>query len=170
MQSVILRPAAELMPQVELVVARVYARLQQLLPECEVEHVGATSIPGAITKGDIDVVVRVSPAAFGEAVDMLTAHFAVKQQSNWTSDFASFGDDSGYGLPVGIQLVAIGAEVDFITFLRNHLVANPEALAAYNQLKCEHAEAGPEAYWRAKNSFISEILASRVRPQPPIGQ
>lgn len=161
MPPISLKFAGELMPNVQRVLARVTPQVRQLLPDAEVDHIGATAIPGAVTKGDIDLVVRVAPAAFKASVEILSAHFEIKQRENWTPDFASFGDDSGYDLPLGIQLVVKESESDFLTFLRDHLISNPPALAEYNQLKVQHAPEGVEGYWRAKNAFFAQILAAR---------
>src|SRR5258708_1816260 len=39
--------------------AKVDARVRSLLPSALVEHVGSTSLPDGLTKGDLDVQVRV---------------------------------------------------------------------------------------------------------------
>ncbi len=148
-------------PQVGRLLARLLPQLRHLLPAAEIEHIGATAIPGAITKGDVDVMARVAPAEFRSAADALGAHFAIRQAENWTPDFASFGDDRGYGLPLGIQLVAKDTEADLFCFLRDHFIANPAALTDYNNLKIRHAAEGADAYWAAKNDLFTKILATR---------
>ena len=163
MRSIILQMADDLAPQVEGILDRVFARLRVLVPDAELHHVGATAISGSLTKGDVDVLVRVSPARFQATVEVLQAHFAVKQPMNWTSDFASFGDDTGYELPLGIQLFVRDSSGDFLLFLRDYFIANPDALADYNRLKMAHADEGPEGYWKAKDAFLAKILASRAR-------
>ena len=163
MPPITLTLASDLMPQAQRVLARVTPQLRRLLPDAEVDHIGATAIPDALTKGDIDLVVRVATPMFKAAVEILSAHFEIKQRENWTPDFASFGDDTGYDLPLGIQLVAKKASVDFLTFLRDNLISNPAALAEYNRLKVHHAEDGADGYWQAKHAFISRILAAHNR-------
>jgi GrpB-like predicted nucleotidyltransferase (UPF0157 family) len=158
---VTLKPASELMPQVQRVVSHVSAQLEQLLPDAEIAHIGATAIPGALTKGDVDLAVRIPPGEFQSAVDALNAHFRIKQPENWTPHFASFGDDDGYELPLGIQLVVKDSEDDVFIFLRDYLISNRDALAEYNRLKLQHAKQGPGGYWQAKNSFLAKILAAR---------
>ena len=149
------------MPQVERLLAQLAPQLRGLLPGADIEHIGATAISGAITKGDVDVTVRVNPAEFRAAADTLAAHFAIKQRENWTADFASFGDDTGFELPVGVQLVARDSEADQFVFLRDYFIANPEALADYNRLKIRRAADGADAYWNAKNDLFAKILATR---------
>jgi GrpB-like predicted nucleotidyltransferase (UPF0157 family) len=161
MTRVVLRPVSELAPQVERVVARVTAQLGALLPDAEVHHIGATALPGALTKGDVDVLVRVPPARFTMVVEELGRHFAVKQPANWTASFASFGDDAGHELPLGVQVVAEGGPEDFFLYLRDHFLAHPEALREYDRLKETYAPGGAEAYWRAKCEFLGAILDAR---------
>lgn len=158
MTRVVLRPVSELAPQVERIVACVTAQLGALLPDAEVHHIGATALPGALTKGDVDVLVRVPPARFPAVVEELRRHFAVKQPANWTDSFASFGEDSGYELPLGIQVVAEDGREDFFLYLRDYFLAHSEALREYDRLKEQHAPGGAEAYWRAKCEFLGAIL------------
>jgi GrpB-like predicted nucleotidyltransferase (UPF0157 family) len=40
------------------------AMLTALLPEARIEHIGSTAIPGAVTKGDLDIRVQVEQSAF----------------------------------------------------------------------------------------------------------
>jgi GrpB-like predicted nucleotidyltransferase (UPF0157 family) len=167
MEGVRLVPVSELMPRVERTLDRVMARLRALVPGAGLHHIGATALPGALTKGDVDVLVRVPPARLPEVVEVLGRHFAVKQPANWTPSFASFGDDDGYELPLGIQVVAERGAEDFFLFLRDHFIANPGALAEYDRLKTVHAPEGAEAYRRSKAEFLGRILEGREGRHTP---
>ena len=162
MTGITLKSADALAAKVEPILDRVFARLRVLVPDAELHHVGATAISGSLTKGDVDVLVQVSPARFQATVDVLRQHFVVKQPMNWTSEFASFGDDTGYELPLGIQVFVRDSSGDFLLFLRDYFIANPYALADYNRLKMAHADEGPEGYWKAKDAFFAKLLASRA--------
>jgi len=61
-----------------------------LLPAAEDEHVGATAVPGALTKGDVDLLVRASEREFAEAVSILRNRYVIHQLHNWTRTLASF--------------------------------------------------------------------------------
>ena len=98
---------------------------------------------------------------FPEVVDLLKHHFSVKQPSNWSPEFASFGDDTGCDLPVGIQVVVKDSGADFLLFLRDYFLGHPEALNEYNRLKATHSEGSLEEYWKAKDHFLAKILSSR---------
>lgn len=161
MPAITLHDARTLAPRVEHLLARLMPQLRRLLPAADIEHIGATAIPGSITKGDVDLCVRVARPEFLAASGVLAAHFAVKQGENWTPDFASFGDDIGFELPVGLQLVVRDSEADQFVFLRDHFATHPRALADYNHLKTRHAAGGADAYWQAKNALFARILATR---------
>jgi predicted DCC family thiol-disulfide oxidoreductase YuxK/phenylpyruvate tautomerase PptA (4-oxalocrotonate tautomerase family) len=65
-------------------------------PDLEVEHVVSTSIPGALTKGDVDVLVQVTAHDSDDAITQLRRVQAVHQPHNWTPTLASFADhDAG---------------------------------------------------------------------------
>ena len=59
MAVVRIRPADELRVAVAAAIAGHSARIDAALPGVEIEHVGSTAIPGALTKGDLDLLVRV---------------------------------------------------------------------------------------------------------------
>ncbi|MGA2445870.1 MAG: GrpB family protein [Opitutaceae bacterium] len=154
-------PAEEFRRQAESIVATVAESIAQLVGRGEIEHIGATAIPGALTKGDVDVLVRVARDDFPAAVDALKRRFAIHQPENWNADFASFRDEITFSLPLGIQLVVKGADSDFFLYLRDRLRADARLLAEYNQLKTRHGGGKPENYWRAKNRFFERMLAER---------
>lgn len=161
----ILALSDDLKPIAAEVLAKVGARIAAALPDVEVHHIGATAIAGALTKGDLDVVLRVGSQDFAAATEKLRAVFDVKQPENWTPYFASFGSDSDFALSVGVQLVIENSEADFFLFARDYLASHPEALAAYNQLKRNFSGLGPEAYWAAKERFFAEIIARMPEPR-----
>ncbi len=158
-----LKKTDDLLPAVERVLARLAPRLAAVLPGAALDHIGGTAVPGAITKGDVDVALRLPAARFAAAREILSQHFAIKQQENWTPEFASFGDDVTYELPVGIQMAVRESDADLLVYLRDYLIANRPALAEYNALKLAHARNGPADYWQAKHGFFARILSERPK-------
>lgn len=156
-----LLPSNDLKPVLREYLPGIASRLAMLVPSGEFHHIGATAITGALTKGDVDVLLRVEAHGFASAVSVLKQEFAVKQPTNWSASFASFGDDSGYPFPLGIQLVVRDAEEDFFLYLHDYLSADPARIAEYNHIKAESAPHGQQAYWQAKHRFLSAILAAR---------
>ena len=92
MRPIRLRPESELREVVAAAFAEHRERIARRLPAAEIEHVGSTSIPGALTKGDLDLLVRVDVVGFDPAVTALRAMYAVHQPENWTPTYASFTD------------------------------------------------------------------------------
>jgi len=161
MKNIHLSSISDLHEDVEATLALVIPMLGKLLPYAKVHHIGATAITGSISKGDLDLLVQVSPKKFPLAINVLKKYFDVKQPANWTKEFASFGNDDAYPLPLGIQVVIEESSMDFFLFLRDYFNSKPDAVESYNALKREHAADGGEAYWQAKNAFLEKILASR---------
>jgi GrpB-like predicted nucleotidyltransferase (UPF0157 family) len=151
-------PVAELTPVVNRIVDAVDNQLRQLAPGADIQHIGATAVRGALTKGDVDLVVRTSAHEFPAVVELLRERFDVKQPENWNSDFASFGVDDRFELPVGVQVVVTDSHSDVFASIRDYLRSNRQALADYNDLKRRHANDDLDGYWRAKDKFFERLL------------
>jgi GrpB-like predicted nucleotidyltransferase (UPF0157 family) len=139
---------------------RHHAHLSSLLPDADIQHVGSTAIPGARTKGDLDIQVRVAGERFAEADALLARHFARNEGSERTPEFASFHDES-LPVPLGIQLTAMGGSHDFFSRARDALRASPALLAEYDALKARWEGGSMEAYREEKSAFFAKLLASR---------
>jgi GrpB-like predicted nucleotidyltransferase (UPF0157 family) len=130
-----------------------------LVTGAEVEHVGATAVPGAVTKGDVDLLVRVSERDFPTAVGVLCRRYAIHQPDNWTPTLASFTASDAAGPGVGIQLVVGGSDADgFFGPFRDALISSPALLAEYNQLKLQLDGLDYERYTEQKGEFIERVL------------
>lgn len=132
-------------------------RLIRLLPTgSEIMHVGATAIPGCLTKGNLDIMVRVDSDEFGEAdralASLFTRSLAVRE-----STFAAF-EDPGSTLHLGIHLVARGSAYDVFEKFRDRLNASPALLREYNALKREYDGAPMVQYQSARDRFILRSL------------
>jgi GrpB-like predicted nucleotidyltransferase (UPF0157 family) len=162
MGQIRIRPESELRESIATAYACHRARIRAVLPGAEVEHVGSTSIPGALTKGDLDLLVRVDAAGFAPAVAALRALYAVHQPENWTASYASFADPAADDPPVGVQLV-VGGSADDALFgpFRRAMIADPALLAAYNELKRRHDGGDYATYTDAKAAFIARVMPSR---------
>ena len=132
---------------------------RRLLPDAEIHHIGATSLPTGLTKGDVDVNIRVDTDGFARAVDVLRRHYEPAQEHNWTPTYASFTVDS-YPLPLGIQVTVIGSPDDFLLELRDAMLTRPAILDEYSECKRRAAALGPDAYWHAKDSFLRALRSA----------
>lgn len=147
-----------LKPTTSEVLTKVRTRVHATLPAIEVHHIGSTAIPGALTKGDLDVVLRVESHEFRSTIEKLRVAFSVKQPENWDPYFASFGNDTDFGISVGVQLVIKDSQADFFLFVRDYLISNPATLAAYNQAKQQSATRNVRVYRAAKDRILAQII------------
>jgi GrpB-like predicted nucleotidyltransferase (UPF0157 family) len=160
MAAIRIRPEAEIRAAAQAAFESHRDRVRKLLPDAEVEHVGATSVPGALTKGDLDLLVRVKPDRFESAVAALRGAYAIHQPENWTQTFASFVDPEAAALPVGVQLAVAGSAEDALFGpFREALTRDPELLAEYNALKLRLDGADYERYTAVKGEFVERVLA-----------
>lgn len=161
MAAVRIRPATEIAGAVAAASAAHRARIRAALPAVEIEHVGSTAIPGALTKGDLDLLVRVPAARFAAAVATLRRLYAVHQPENWTPTYASFADAAASDPPVGVQLAVAGSADDALFGpFRDALIADPALLEEYNALKRGLDGADYERYTDVKGAFVERVLAA----------
>jgi len=151
-----LRPVEGLASDVDAVLADLRHELAVLAPGVVVEHIGATAMPDGLTKGDVDVNLRVDQERFDHVVAALSTRFDIAQPQNWTGTFASFSD-TRRGVPVGIQVTVEGSDDDFLVALRDRMRADPDTRHQYDAIKQANAPAGHDAYWRAKNDFLRRV-------------
>jgi GrpB-like predicted nucleotidyltransferase (UPF0157 family) len=150
-------PLGQVAAQVAELRERHRGRLAMLLPGADVQEIGATTVPGSITKGDLDLLVRVPGSDFASARGTLGEAYAIHQLDNWTPTFASF-KAAAREPGVGVHLVAEGSETDLLLLgSRDALLADPALLERYNALKREHEGADPETYLLAKAAFFESL-------------
>jgi GrpB-like predicted nucleotidyltransferase (UPF0157 family) len=135
-------------------------RLAVLLPCAEVYHIGSTAIPGSWTKGDLDILVRVSASEFVAAEKVLAAYYARNENSDRNNVFASFVGE-GISPPVGIQLVVRESAYDDFLAFSDVLRAHPVLLERYNALKRRFEGGNEDDYREAKARFIEQALTLR---------
>ncbi|MGN6169768.1 MAG: GrpB family protein [Solirubrobacteraceae bacterium] len=159
MAAVQIRPADDNRDLFEAVFDEHRRAVLALVPGADVEHVGATAVPGALTKGDVDLLVRVSESDFPKAVEVLCRQYAIHQPHNWTETLASFKASGAGELGIGIQLVVEGSDADgFFVPFRDALINDPELLAEYNQLKLRLDGLDYERYTKHKGEFVERVL------------
>jgi GrpB-like predicted nucleotidyltransferase (UPF0157 family) len=162
MGAIRIRPAEDIEQAAREAYDEHRARIAELLPDAQIEHVGATSVPGALTKGDVDLLVRVAAGELDAAAAALGALYAVHQEENWTPTFASFVDPDPPGLPVGIQLAASGSAEDALFGpFRDALIRDPALLEEYNALKLRLDGEQYDRYTEEKAAFIERVLLRR---------
>ena len=164
------RPESDFRAPVAAAAARHRKAIESALRGAEIEHIGSTAVPDALTKGDLDLLVRTPPQLFERAIAVLRSRYEINQPENWTSGFASFREVPEGEVAVGIQLVVAGGADDRLLIAwRDRLLADPELLERYNEFKRGQEGADGDAYIEAKGAFIEAILGERLGEQPGSG-
>ncbi len=143
------------------------ASVAELLPKARIEHVGASAITGAWSKGDLDICVVVAAADHAKAVSLLGSNgWQIKEDTLRSDQLCMLVSDEIEGL--ALQLVAADSKFMFFIIFRDLLNANPALVQRYNQIKQQHAHQSEEQYRAAKSAFIEEVLISQsnhIAPQ-----
>jgi GrpB-like predicted nucleotidyltransferase (UPF0157 family) len=142
-------------------------RVSATLPDAQIEHVGASSIPGAYSKGDLDACVIVGRDRFAAALERLLAlGYAVKADTLCTDQLCML-------VPISqvedhaIQLVEADSRFQFFLTFRDVLRNDPQRVARYNEVKLGAASQSEQEYRRAKSAFIAEVLKANEPHEPP---
>jgi GrpB-like predicted nucleotidyltransferase (UPF0157 family) len=139
--------------------AEVRDRLAPALPNALIEHIGSSSIAGAISKGDLDVFVGVPRGEFEAARETIRGlGFQEKLDTLRTPQLWPFVAP-GYPIDVGIQLVERGSRFEFFRRFRDLLNRDPALLQRYNALKRASVPLDEQEYRARKSAFIEDVLA-----------
>lgn len=137
---------------------RVKRELRGILPAtAEVLHIGSTAVPGCLTKGDLDVVVRVARDDFDAADTALAARFTRNLGSIRTNEFAAF-EDEACTPHLGIQLTSKDGTFDGFHLFAAALRNDPALVRRYNALKLAHDGQPMDQYRAAKDAFVAEVM------------
>jgi GrpB-like predicted nucleotidyltransferase (UPF0157 family)/GNAT superfamily N-acetyltransferase len=135
--------------------------IEQALPAARIEHIGSSSIEGAVSKGDLDIFVGVEPGGFEDAVAAIESlGFRIKTESLRNESLCPFESDA-YPLPVGLQLVVNRSEFEFFLRFRDQVNADSDLRSEYNQLKRQASNLSDDEYRRVKSRFIESVLNRR---------
>ncbi|WP_211747777.1 GrpB family protein [Paenibacillus sp. Marseille-Q4541] len=131
-------------------------KMKERLPHADIQHVGSSAIPGTLTKGDVDIQVRVQKEEFEEAVCVLNALYQLNEGSVQTSSFRSFYTNDTI-LPLGVQLTVCHSEFDVFHKFRDVLLINEGYREQYDQLKASFDGKDMESYRKAKQHFFEQL-------------
>ena len=152
-----MRRAAELGGRPRAVLAAERDRLRDRGVPGELLLVGGSSLPGALTRGDVDLHLLVGPADFARTVRRLRRWYAVVHPEIWGPTLATFAVPAE--LPTGLAVTPAGSEHD-LRFTRSWqlLAADPGLLAAYNAVKAGYDGSDERAYEQRKSAFFDELV------------
>ena len=134
-------------------------RIRARLPEVEVRHIGGTSLPGLLTTGDVDILVRVDEREFAHARETLSELYEPLHADRWNEE-AAFFDVSGSTPHVEFALTVIGSLIDV-----HHgdawrqIAADPDLVYRYNAVKRAHERGSIDEYLAAKRAFFHDNFA-----------
>ncbi len=166
MEQVFFVPEAAVRAKVSSAFERHQRWLLELIPGSEIHHVGSTAVAGALTKGDLDILVLVPAEVFPRA-EALLAERLDRNAPNWHSEvFSSFKDDTS-DPPLGVQLAVRGSGSEHFLQFRDLLASEPGTLAEYNALKKQFEGGDMNAYRERKGGFVERLLAARGLVSPP---
>lgn len=136
--------------------SRIEAVIKGILPDSEIEHVGSTSLPHGITKGDLDIQVSVGAPMFDTAKAALAHEFVLDPDNVWGDGAASFKIEDA-AIPIGVHLTEIGGPFDLQWRFRELLKARPELLWEYDDIKRRFEGGRMIDYRNAKAEFFGRI-------------
>ncbi len=150
--------APDYQPRLQKMVSILIPELKAVLPNSRIEHIGSSSIEGAISKGDLDIFIGVSKERFDESLEAIKAlGFKIKEDTLRTDSLCMLTTIL-FNQDVAIQLVRDGSEFeDFLRF-RDILNKRPDLVDEYNLLKQECEGMEPNAYRGKKSLFIERVL------------
>ncbi|MDQ2076261.1 GrpB family protein [Marinimicrobium sp. ABcell2] len=139
--------------------------LQAMVPNSEIEHVGSTAIPGSLTKGDLDIQVRIGKSEYSAAKDKLFQLYDVNHGGFTAEDAISFEDYSS-DPHVGIHLTVRGGSGDIQYLFRDRLIASEPLRREYDNLKRRYEGKSMAEYRDAKEKFVMRVLDGTASPIP----
>lgn len=155
-------PAERLYQHIRPIIAQALAQAGIIPAAAHIEHIGATAVPGLLTKGDLDINIRVPDADFARADAAMSTLFNRNTGSDRSPTFSAFADDSTQP-PLGIQLTAIGGPEDSFCTLRDALRADATLAAGYAALKRSFDGRDHDEYRAAKAVWIERVLSATPR-------
>ncbi len=166
----------DLLPRARAILAAERERLRRRGVPGELVLVGGSSVPGALTRGDVDLHLRVAPEDMATAVAALREVYDVVHPEIWQPTLATFAvpGPEAAGLPTGVAVTPVGSEHDVrFTVTWRRIAADRALLAEYNRLKEHDAGGGTasgavrdEAYEARKSAFFDRVVAGD-RLSPP---
>ncbi len=137
--------------------------LSSILPDARIEHVGASAVPGAYSRGGVDVCVAVPRETFDEALGVLCEAGCVprslRSQDDGADRLAVLAAPHGE-VQVTLRLVESGSRHESLMRFRDALRNDATLLARYNAIKIEAAPLGGAVYAESKGRFIAGVLGA----------
>lgn len=144
----------ELLPAISKLFKEHKELILKISPNSTIVHIGASSIPGALTIGDLDIHIQVSKEDFSETKDQLKQYYHVNHSDKWNDEFALFHRKDHPEIPMSIVVVVKGSKFDEHAQQTDLLRNNPDLLLQYNNLKKKFEGKSVSEYKKAKREFF----------------
>jgi len=131
--------------------------LTSILPDARIEHVGATAVAGAHSRGGVDVCIAVPRDAFDEALGVLVEAGCLQRSQEDAADRHAALAMPGAALPVTLHLIETGSGHESLMRVRDALRADAALLGRLNAAKAGAAAQGDAAYAAAKARFFESL-------------
>lgn len=112
-------------------------KFQALLPYAEVFHVGGTAIENSLTKGDVDIQVRVSANQFQQAKLLLASVYNISYEIVQTDFYCAF-ETRRYDLSLRIHLTIVGSQKDIFWRITKVLNSNLYFRIEFTEMKLRY--------------------------------
>lgn len=145
-------------PSCEALFLHYQGLVKKVLPHAVIEHIGASSIPHAVSKGDLDIFIGVSGSELEQSVKQLIGlGFQEKADTLRTVELCMLESNSTDD--VAIQVVANGSQFEDFLVFRDELRQNQRLVKQYNELKISCEGWSQRDYRRKKSAFIEQVLS-----------
>ncbi|WP_180357592.1 GrpB family protein [Streptomyces sp. NP160] len=145
----------DVLPRALAALAGERLRLERSGVTGELRLVGGSSMPGLLTHGDVDLLLRVEPDAFQAVTDQLRRLHPPRREDLWTDQMSLFLVDTA--VPVELAAVPVGSAQDaHFVGAWDRLAASAELRERYNALKVP----ADEDYEVRKAAFFADVAAS----------
>ncbi len=153
----------EYQEKVNLLFEKVLSDLAGKVNLSRLEHIGASSIAGSVSKGDLDIFLGIDKSMFDITIgDLKNAGFVEKVGTLRTDDLCMMITEK-YNYDVAIQVVVNGSEFeDFIKF-RDFMISRPDLVEELNKLKRESQGLIPSDYRKKKSNWVESVINQYLR-------
>ncbi|MCX6754957.1 MAG: GrpB family protein [Candidatus Nomurabacteria bacterium] len=139
-----------------------YAILKEVFlnKNVDIQHIGSSAIPHALTKKDLDIQIRVPEKYFEIAVKILAELYKEHHSELWSEQFAIMTHFEN-GIHIDFVITVINSKYDNFYKVRDYFIANPVELEKYNTLKLKFQGKDYLEYTRAKRIFFTEMFGEQ---------
>lgn len=143
-------------------VGQIYQQIRnevsQLIPDARIEHIGSSSIPGSVSKGDLDIFLGVNSNQFKEVLGVLDRIGFTEKMGTFRSNELCMLETERFSYDVAIQVVVNGSQFEDFLLFRNLLLSDNDLVEKYNQIKVSSQHLPPDLYRAKKSQFIEKVL------------